>query len=105
MTSEQTEHDLRKEEFDRKLRQIIREEIAEAFQVLSRAADHLDEPYETTELDSRALQNVVRAAQKAADRVACEHGTYRDWYAGERRCAECGEPEKMPANPFEEEVR
>jgi hypothetical protein len=49
-----------------RIRAIIREEIDRAFQAMSVAANGLDMPYETSELDSRALTNIGQAADRAA---------------------------------------
>lgn len=49
-----------------RLRAIVREEIGRAFKALNAAANDLDMPYETSELDSRALRNIAEAADRAA---------------------------------------
>lgn len=51
---------------DERLREIIREEVVLALRALSIAANGLDMPYETSELDSRALSNIEQAADRAA---------------------------------------
>jgi hypothetical protein len=43
----------------------VRGEIGNAFRALSVAASDLDMPYETSELDSRSLNNIERAADRA----------------------------------------
>ena len=48
-----------------RMRKVAREEIALAFRALSVAASDLDMPYETSELDSRALTNIEQAADRA----------------------------------------
>ena len=82
------------------VRRIVREEIAEALRMLAREAYDLDMPYETQDLDTRALDNIRKAAEGAASRLLCEH-EYRFWL-GRTRCTRCGEPPPEPANPFEE---
>jgi hypothetical protein len=82
------------------VRTIVREEIVRAFQALKREADSLDMPYETAELDSRALGNIVQSAEGAVKRLTCTHEEYWDW-GGRSNCARCGEPEPEPVNPFE----
>jgi hypothetical protein len=84
------------------IRKIVREEIVNALGALARSADQLDMPYETAELDSRALENIKAAAEGAVRRLTCPHGTYQDWGPESRRCSRCGEPEPAPVNPFED---
>lgn len=81
------------------VRSIVREEIVRALGALAREADHLGMPYETAELDSRALGNIKAAAEGAVQRLLCPHEKHYIWY-GVSRCARCGEPETMPENPF-----
>jgi len=83
---------------EERVRQIVREEIAAAFRVLDRAADHLD-GYDTAELDSRALSNISEAAHATVRRLTCSHEYSSAWGP---RCSRCGEPETAPADPFEE---
>jgi hypothetical protein len=73
-----------------RVREIIREEIRLAFEALSAAANDLDMPYETSELDSRALGNIAQSADRAAHefKELCEK-------ADEQRAEEA-------ANPFAE---
>lgn len=82
------------------VRRIVREEIARAFWMLSREADAQDMPYETAELDSRALDNIARVAREAAVRVTCQHEEVLSWGVSDR-CSRCGE-EIERVNPFEE---
>lgn len=81
-----------------RIRRIVREEIIAALQVLSRSAYDLDIPYETAELDSRALGNITSAAENAVRRLTCAH-EFRDYRPEE--CWSCGEPAPEPVNPFE----
>lgn len=83
-------------------RAIVREEIIRALGALKREAEHLDMPYETAELDSRAFANLAQAAEGAVQRLTCSHPSYYTWH-GESRCGRCGEPETMPANPFNDQ--
>lgn len=86
------------------VRSIVREEIVRALGALAREADHLDRPYGTAELDSRALGNIKAAAEGAVQRLLCPHEKHISWGGGQDpRCARCDEPEKMPENPFTEE--
>lgn len=85
-----------------RIRRIVREEIVAAMGALAREADHLDAPYETAELDSRALENIKAAAEGAVKRLTCEHEFTSAWGP---RCARCGEPEPEPQNPFEPEEK
>jgi hypothetical protein len=75
-----------------RVRALIREEIALAFRALSVAANDLDMPYETSELDSRALTNIEQAADRAAHefKELCET-------ADEQRVEDA-------KNPFEEKT-
>jgi hypothetical protein len=84
-----------------RIRRIVREEIVAALGALARAADGLDVPYETAELDSRALGNIGKAAENTIRRLTCAH-EYKSYNPGE--CARCGEPAPEPVNPFEPEV-
>lgn len=86
-------------EDERFVRAVIREEIVHAFQALGREADRLDMPYETAELDSRALENIKAAAEGTVKRLTCTHEKRFAW-GGDSRCASCGEPEELPADPF-----
>jgi hypothetical protein len=90
---------------EKQVRAIVREEIVKAFQVLGREADGLDTPYETAELDSRALENIKAAAEGTVRRLTCPHEEYYTWglYTVVSRCGRCGEPEPEPVNPFEAE--
>lgn len=81
-----------------RIRRIVREEIIAALQVLSRSAHGLDMPYETAELDSRALENITAAAENAVQRLTCEH-EFRDYQP--EKCWNCREPAPEPVNPFE----
>lgn len=83
------------------VRRIVCEEIVRALQAMGREADHRDMPYETAEIDSRALSNIRTVAEGAVSRITCEHERVALYY-GELRCTSCGEPEPVPANPFEE---
>lgn len=83
------------------IRAIVREEIVKALGALKREADRLDMPYETAELDSRALTNIAQAAEGAIQRLTCSHPKYYTWH-DVPRCGRCGEPEEAPANPFED---
>ena len=84
------------------VRRIVREEIVNALRALAREADEQDS-YETQELDSRALGNIVKAAEGAVVRVLCVHEEYRDGWPGRpARCSRCVEPQPEPVNPFEE---
>lgn len=86
------------------VRRIVREEIVAAFGVLAREAKSLDMPYETAELDSRALENIRAAAEGAVQRMTCPHEEYMSWGSGQDpRCSRCGEPRPEPVNPFEDE--
>ena len=96
------QHDRLSPGAEAQVRRIVREEIVRAFEVLGRAADHLDMPYETAELDSRALSNIEDAAKEAVRRLTCEHEYTSAWGP---RCARCGEPEPVSVNPFEEGSR
>jgi hypothetical protein len=72
------------------VRAMMREEIALAFGALSAAASYLDMPYETSELDSRALTNIGQAADRAAQEY-------------EARCETADEERAEAAkNPFAE---
>ena len=73
-----------------RVRTVIREETTLALRALSIAANDLDMPYETSELDSRALSNIGQAADRAAHeyKELCEK-------ADEQRA-------EVAANPFEE---
>lgn len=82
------------------VRTIVREEIAKAFGALAREAEHQDMPYETGELEASALRALKSVAEGTVARLTCPHETYRTYY-GEPRCSRCGEPEEVPANPFE----
>lgn len=83
------------------VRRIVREEIARALGALAREAEYLDMPYETAELDSRALGNIAKAAEGAVHRILCPHETTVPGYPdGPRRCSRCGEPQLPPADPF-----
>lgn len=82
------------------VRTIVREEIAKAFGALAREAEHQDMPYETGELEASALRVLKSTAEGTVTRLTCEHGEYNTW-RGETRCDKCGEPEEVPANPFE----
>lgn len=84
------------------VRRIVREEIVAAFGMLAREAKSLDMPYETAELDSRALENIRAAAEGAAQRMMCPHEEYMSW-GQDLRCSRCGEPRPEPVNPFEDE--
>lgn len=84
------------------VRRIVREEIVAAFGMLAREANSLDMPYETAELDSRALENIRAAAEGAAQRMTCAHEKYFSW-GHDLRCSSCGEPRPEPVNPFEDE--
>lgn len=87
------------------IRTIVREEIVRALGALAREADSLDAPYETAELDSRALSNIKEAAEGAVRRLTCPHERYYSWHGGrDSRCSACGEPEPEPQNPFEEDT-
>jgi hypothetical protein len=81
------------------IRTIVREEIVKAFQVLGRAAHGLDVPYETAELDSRALGNVREAAENVVRRMTCEH-EFKDYQPD--TCWSCDEPAPEPVDPFKE---
>lgn len=82
------------------IRAIVREEIINALGALKREAEHRNMPYETAELDSRALSNIAEAAEGAVRRLTCPHPEYYTW-DDVPRCGRCGEPQSMPANPFE----
>lgn len=84
---------------------IVREEIVRVFQALGREASHLDAPYETAELDSRALSNIMEAAERTVRRLTCPHERYSTSVVqgAAPYCARCGEPEAMPDNPFKED--
>lgn len=85
------------------VRRIVREEISRAFGMLAREAFSLDMPYETAELDSRALENIRAAAEGVMGRMTCPHDTFVSWHNGQDpRCTRCGEPEPEPVNPFED---
>lgn len=99
ITEQDLQHDRLSPGAEAQVRQIIREEIVKAFQVLGRAASYLDVPYETAELDSRALGNIEDAAEATVRRLTCKHERHYDW-GNERRCDLCGEPEPAPADPF-----
>lgn len=83
-----------------KVRAVVREEIAKAFGALARESAYLDYPYETAELDSRALSNIKEAAEGTVKRLTCPHEEYSTWH-DVPKCARCGEPEPEPRNPFE----
>lgn len=88
------------------VRRIVREEVVRVFGALAREASSLDMPYETAELDSRALENIRAAAEGAVQRLTCPHEEYLSWGpASVPQCSRCGEPEPEPVNPFEEESR
>lgn len=91
---------LKAETTEQLIRTIVREEIVNALGVLKREAEHLDMPYETAELDSRALSNIAEAAEGAVRRLTCSHPEYYTWH-DVPRCGRCGEPQPIPANPFE----
>lgn len=84
------------------IRRIVREEIVNALGALAREAVELDMPYETAELDSRALENIKQAAEGAVKRLTCDHPEYYTWH-DVPKCGRCGEPEPEPVNPFEDE--
>lgn len=85
------------------VRAVVREEIARAFGALQRAASDLDAPYDTAELDSRALGNIAQAAENAVRRLTCPHEKYFTWH-GRPRCSRCGEPEPELEDPFKEQT-
>ncbi|HEU5039526.1 MAG TPA: hypothetical protein VFT84_01820 [Gemmatimonadales bacterium] len=89
-----------KDDEDR-VRAIVREEITRALGALAREAEHLDTPYETDHIECVALGAVKHVAEGASYRLNCPHGQYSTWH-GASRCDRCGEPETLPANPFEE---
>lgn len=77
-----------------RLRTIVREEIARAFRALSVAASDLDMPYETSELDSRALTNIEQAADRALSNYKRMCGA-----ADEERAEESKDPFAEVAQP------
>lgn len=88
-----------KEEEDR-VRAIVREEITRTLGMLAREAEHLD-GYDSDVIETIALSAVKRSTEGAAVRLDCDHPEYYTWH-GISRCGRCGEPETLPANPFEE---
>jgi hypothetical protein len=98
--NDEKERAARRQLEDERIRRIVREELVAALGALAREADHLDAPYETAELDSRALGNIKAAAEGAVKRLTCSHPDYYTWYEVSK-CARCGEPEPAPVNPFE----
>lgn len=86
------------------IRSVVREEIVRALGALAREADHLDMPYETAELDSRALENIKAAANGAVQRLTCPHEQYSTSVVqgAAPYCRRCGEPQPEPENPFED---
>lgn len=91
---------LKAEANEQLIRAIVREEIVNAFGALRREADHQDMPYETGELESAALSAIGRVMEGTISRLTCDHPSYYPW-RGSSRCGRCGEPEPLPANPFE----
>lgn len=89
-------------EDEQAVRRIVREEIVNALGALKREADYQDTPYETAELDSRALGNIAQVAEGVIQRLNCPHERYGSYWAGESRCSTCGEPEPELADPFKE---
>lgn len=85
---------------DARIRAIVREELVNALGALKREAEYQDTPYETGELESSALSAIGKAAEGAAARLTCKHPSYTDYHG--RKCSQCGEPEPVPANPFED---
>lgn len=76
------------------VRRIVREEIRLAFKALAEGARANDWPYETAELDSRALDNIVKAAESAESKYTelCEK-------ADEQRGRDAADPFKEPEHP------
>lgn len=85
------------------IRRIVREELVAALQAMAREADRLDMPYETAELDSRALDNISKVAEGTVTRLTCPHEKTWTW-SDKERCSRCGEPIPAPDNPFEEQA-
>lgn len=85
-----------------RIRAIVREEIVAALGALAREAADQDTPYDTAELDSRALGNIEKVAEGAVRRLTCPHEEYYTWH-DVPKCARCSEPEPEPVNPFEPE--
>lgn len=73
-------------------RAMMREEIALALGALSAAANHLDMPYETGEIEGTAL----RAITQSADRAVQEY---------EARCEAADAERDASTNPFEEPAK
>ena len=88
------------------VRTVIREEITRTLNALSQAADELDMPYETAELDSRAYQAAREISKRAvASLNVCwtEGCTFTSaWGRPVTACARCGAPEPVPADPFQD---
>lgn len=96
----------RRAAMEKLVRRIVQEEIAKAFGALGREAASLDMPYETAELDSRALENIKQAAEGTVQRLTCPHEKYSSWgglrVQSRSRCDRCGEPEPEPEDPFKD---
>lgn len=84
------------------IRTLVREEIALALNAVARAADELDAPYETAELDSRAYQAGKQVAATAVGnlkRCWTEGHENQDWFGRSiPECRRCGAP---VSDPFE----
>lgn len=85
-----------------RIRAIIREEIALAFGALSASAQYLDMPYETSELDSRALSNIGQTADQAVREYEARCET-----ADEQRAEDAANPfaERTNADEVTESLR
>lgn len=91
-----------------RIRAIVREEIGQALGALGRAADDLDMPYETAEIDSRVYSGAAQVAQRAlSELIQCwteGHEFKSIWNKPLETCRRCGAPVPTPVNPFEEET-
>lgn len=89
-----------KPEDEHVVRTIVREEILSVLGVLGRAAAH---EYRMTgsEIAERAACTIEAVAEATAKRLVCSHPEHYAW-GTERHCTRCGEPEELPADPFQD---